>query len=233
MNRMLPSVLTDFADFLRRPRVMVPSGMGTPEAQREWATMLALHLVGVLLVVLPLIKGWQALFGLPSPDAFGKIPPMLLVPVVVLAAPLAEEIVFRGWQTGRPRALWLALSAALGIAAIVTAEQAGSDLGVVITLFAALLIVAGGWFALRKARAVPRWFEAAFPAIFYLVAAGFALAHLSNYPKLSLLAVPMVLPQLWAGLTLGFMRLRFGLPASILAHACANGAAVALALLLR
>nr|WP_295525062.1 CPBP family glutamic-type intramembrane protease [Novosphingobium sp. Chol11] len=136
---------------------------------------------------------------------------------------------FRGWQTGRPRALWLTLSAALGIAAIVTAERAGSDLGVVTTFFGGLLITIGGWVAMRKMRAVPRWFAAGFPAIFYLVAGGFALAHLGNYPAFSLVAVPMVLPQLWAGLTLGYMRQRFGLAASILAHACANGAAIALA----
>lgn len=226
------AVLTDFAMFLRRPRMLVPSGLRAPGARREWARMLTLHLGVLLLIVLPLIKGWQTLFGLPSPDSFGKIPPMLLLPVVVLAAPLAEEIIFRGWQTGRPRALWLALSAALGVAAIVSAERAGSDVGVVTTFFGGLLVSIGGWVALRKARAVPRWFAAAFPAIFYLVAGGFALAHLGNYPAFSLLAVPMVFPQLWAGLTLGFMRQRFGLPASILAHSCSNAIAVALAFLM-
>ena len=227
-----PNVLKDFAAFLRCPCLLIPSGLRSPEARRAWTTMLALDLGGLLLILLPLIMGWQAFFGLPSADVFGKFPARLLLPAIVLAAPLAEEIIFRGWQTGRPRALWLAFSSVLGIAAIVGAQQARSDLGVVIALFVALLIIAGGWIILRKVRAVPAWFEAAFPVTFYLVAGGFALVHLSNYPALSLLAVPMVLPQFWGGLTLGFIRLRFGLPASILAHACSNAAAVGLGFVL-
>ena len=231
MNQTLPSVLTDFAAFLRGPRLLVPSGLRAAEARRDWAMLLAMYVGVLLLIVLPLIKAWQTAFALPSPDAFGKISPMLLVPLVVLAAPLAEEIIFRGWQTGRPRALWLVFSVLLGAGAIMAAQQAGSDAGVVLSLLAVLFVIAGGWTALRKRRAAPRWFEAAYPVIFYLVAGGFALAHLGNYPAMSLVAVPMILPQLWAALVLGFMRMRFGLFASILAHGLSNGAAVGLSLL--
>ncbi len=63
------------------------------------------------------------------------------------------------------------------------------------------------------------------------MAVGFALAHLSNYPRASLLAVPLVLPQLWAALVLGFVRQRLGLVPAMLSHALANGCSLGLALL--
>ena len=100
------------------------------------------------------------------------------------------------------------------------------------SLFLLLLAAAPiGWFLLRK-KGVPRWYGLAYPAIFYFIAIAFALAHIVNYPQFSLLALPLVLPQLWGALVLGFIRMRIGLIASILAHAFANGAALALAMLL-
>ncbi len=93
----------------------------------------------------------------------------------------------------------------------------------------ALLVAAPlGWFLLRK-RGASGWFAAAFPAAFYLTTAIFSLSHISNYPAFSVLALPLILPQLWAGLVLGFVRMRIGLPASILAHMASNAAALAVA----
>ena len=40
-------------------------------------------------------------------------------------------------------------------------------------------------------------------------------------------ALPLILPQVWAGLVFGFMRMRLGLGASMLAHAGANLLAIA------
>jgi membrane protease YdiL (CAAX protease family) len=59
----------------------------------------------------------------------------------------------------------------------------------------------------------------------------FGLSHLSNYPQISWALLPMVLPQIWAGLVLSYTRMRMGLPASMLIHAASNGAAISLALL--
>jgi membrane protease YdiL (CAAX protease family) len=42
----------------------------------------------------------------------------------------------------------------------------------------------------------------------------------------------MVLPQLWAGLVFGFIRMRISLPAAMMAHALGNLAAVTVAFLL-
>lgn len=222
--------LQAFAAFLARPRLIAPSGLRSREDWRGWAVMLALYLGGLLLVLGPLIRAWQVAFALPSPAAFGQFQTSALLPLVVLAAPVGEEIVFRGWLTGRPRALWLLLCAMLAglAAAAMMLHVAEAAAGIV--LLAVLVAAAVGWIVLRKRQYAPQWFERAFPLLFYSSVAVFALSHLANYDRAGLVMLPMVLPQLWAGLLLGFVRMRFGLIASMLLHALANGAAIGLAL---
>ena len=230
LSRPRSAILGEFVAWLRRPHPIVPVGLGSRTAWRDWAMLVALHTAVLLGVVLPLIQIWQGAFALPAPDAFGKIPPRLLVPLAVIAAPVMEELIFRGWLTGRPRALWL-LACAVAFALLLFASVRGAPpIGVALGFLALLISAPGGWAILRN-RPTAAWFTAAFPAIFYPGAALFAAAHMVNYPRFSLLALPMVLPQLWGALVLGFMRMRIGLPASMLGHAAANAAALALATL--
>lgn len=227
--RRAPAILRELAAFLRRPRLLQPAGLRAAESWRALALLTALH-VGVMLVaILPLIALWQKRFGLPMPDAFGKLPSGWLIPITVLVAPVLEEILFRGWQTGRPRALWLLGSvAAFGV--LLVASPGLKPLAVAALLLALLVAALGGWLWLRKRDEAPAWYRAAFPALFWSVALGFAAVHLMNYPSTSLASLPMVLPQLWAALLLGFTRQRLGLPAAMLQHASANACAMALSM---
>ena len=224
--------LRDFIAYLRHPRLIAPSGLRAAGAWRVWGVLLVLYLGVLLGVVGPAMKLWQAAFALPAPDAFGKVSHAALVPLVVLAAPLGEEVFFRGWLMGRPRALWLMLwgmvACALLAALTVHLAEMAAGLGVLGAGVAAI----AGWWRLRRYEAAPGWYAAAFPVIWYLVVVLFALSHLGNYPRFSWALVPMVLPQLWAGLVLGYMRMRLGLPASMLAHGLANAIAAALILAL-
>ncbi len=213
----------DFAAYLRRPVHQVPGSLKAPGAWRAFGALWLLDVVGlvVLLVVLTL---YMKVTGLPGPDAFDQLPREWLVPLVVLAAPVIEETVFRGWLAGRPRALWLlGALAALALAATLLANGTSLRLAVVGLVLLAMPL---GWFLLRK-RAAPGWFVRFFPVIFWLTALTFGLVHLSNYPSPGLMALPLVLPQVWAGLVFGFMRMRLGLAASMLAHAGANLLAIA------
>lgn len=224
------AILREFAAYLRRPRLTAPTGLRAAGAWRRWAMLVVLQIAVLLGLLAPLIGYWQSRFGLPLPDAFGQVPVEWLIPIAVLAAPMIEECFFRGWLTGRPRALWLLVCTLAG-GALLYASASGMDPFVASAALAALILAAiAGWAILRK-RATPAWFAPAFPALFYLVAIAFSLVHVVNYPTLSWLLLPMVLPQLWAGLVLGFIRMRIGLLASILAHATSNAAALSLAML--
>ena len=223
-------LLRDMAAYFARPRLVGPSGLSAPGALGKALLLLAFHLVVLLGVLSPLLGLWQSAMGLPAPEAFGAVPKAWLVPLVVLIAPLGEEIVFRGWLTGRVRALWL-LGCALAAGALLAmvnyhVAEVPASFGVV----GMGLIAPIGWWLLRR-RGVPGWFEAAFPVVVWLSILIFGLLHLTNYPQLSWALLPMILPQLWAGLVLTYARMRIGLMASILIHAAANGTAITLALL--
>ncbi|MFM5884505.1 MAG: CPBP family intramembrane glutamate endopeptidase [Novosphingobium sp.] len=224
------AVLREFLDFLRRPAILTPQGWRGGGGKR-WAVLTALLVIGLIGVMMPFLELWQKAFDLPSPDAFAKMDKRWLVPVVVLIAPPIEELLFRGWQRGSVSALWL-LGCALAAVAVLTFVTDPAQALLAGGALLALLVAAPlGWFLLRKRPAPLAWFARVYPWIFYLVAAGFALVHLSNYPSVSLLAVPLVLPQLWAALVLGYLRQRLGLVQGILAHMTANACSIGLALL--
>lgn len=218
------------AAYFARSRLVGPSGLSAPGALGKALLLLAFHLVVLLGVLSPLLGLWQSAMGLPAPEAFGAVPKAWLVPLVVLIAPLGEEIVFRGWLTGRVRALWLLACALVAGALLAMVNYHVAEVPAALGVVAVGLVAPIGWWLLRR-RGVPGWFEAAFPVLVWLSIVVFGLLHLTNYPQLSWALLPMVLPQLWAGLVLTYARMRIGLAASILIHAAANGTAITLALL--
>ena len=162
-------------------------------------------------------------------DAFG-LKPLLDLEVRRLSAGQRRRVAL-GRLVGSPRALWLLGCAIAAMAALLTLTAPDQAL-ILAGLFLALLIAAPlGWWLLRRRAAPLGWFARGFPWIFHLTAATFGLVHLGNYPEFSLLAVPLVLPQLWAGLVLGHIRQKIGLIGGILAHMTANGCTLGLALL--
>jgi len=225
----LPAAQSLFA-FLRRPRWQEPAGLDSAQAWALWRGAAGLYLAG-LVVLGGFLHVWQRAMALPAPEAFHKVPPALLLPMVGLVAPVAEEIVFRGWLTGRPRALALIAGLAVSAGAVWTMRDGAAHPLAWLALAASVTGAVAGWFTLRRRR-TPRWFVAAFPVLFWLHALVFAAFHLGNYPRLGLAMVPMVLPQLWAGLVFGTLRMRLGLPAAMFAHALGNLAAVTLAFML-
>jgi len=222
----------DFFQFLRRPRPIAPMGVGAAGAWRVGAALLPLYAMGVLLAGVA-IAAWGKRFGLGNAHAFQAIPHMLLAPVVVLIAPPIEEALFRGWLTGRPRALWL-LGCAVVVAILALLAGAFPVAAAAIPVngrrlfVVAMLLIAGvGWFRLRWRPGnalAPR-----FAAAFYTSAALFALMHTFNFsPHPGWVVLPMVLPQLWQALCFGYLRMRVGLAASIGLHALNNAVAIAL-----
>ncbi len=226
----MKALYQDFAAWLARPHLLTPSGPRAPYAGQALLSMLGLHLAVLLLVLLPLLGLWQTAMRLPSPEAFDQVSKAMLVPFVVVLAPVAEELAFRGWLTGRVRAVWLVGCGfvAAGFLAMVSFHvyEVPASFGVL----GMGLVAPAGWFWLRKRGVVPG-FEAAFPVLVWLSILVFALSHLSNYPRFSWALLPMVLPQLWAGMTLSYTRMRIGIFGSMLIHATANGISVSLALL--
>lgn len=225
------TTIREFADFLRHPHLLAPTGFRAPGNAKTWLYLTALSIAVLLGLILPLIKLWQSLFDLPDPQAFDQVSQAWLVPIVVLIAPPLEELLFRGWQTGTRGGLWLLGCALVVVSAFAMATVPDRALAALAVIVAAALAGLVGWLLLRRNPAPLTWFARAFPLIFYLMAALFALTHLANYDRITLVAVPLVLPQLWAGLVLGYLRQRVGLLGSIAAHVTSNALVMGLALI--
>lgn len=226
---MIRSTLTELLAFLRNPRPMEATGLNADGAIPRWLMLSALQIAVLGLVVMPLILTWQKAFGLPSPNAFEGLGPFALWGGAVLLAPVLEELFFRGWMSGRPAALWLT---GIVIAALALFMLVGKSNPLATSVIVLGTLVAAGvaWFLTRRIGGAPGWFVRVFPVMFYLVTALFALMHVFNYPQVSAVVLPMVLPQFWSGLMLGYIRVRQGLLAAILAHVASNAVMLTAAL---
>ena len=224
-------MITEFAAFLRRPQLLASAGFRAPGNAKIWLYLTMLSMAVLLGLILPFIHLWQSLFDLSEPQAFDRVSKVWLVPIVVLIAPLLEELLFRGWQNGTRGALWLLVCTMPVLGTLVMITDPSRGLAALAIIIVAVLAGLTGWLLLRRNRTPLAWFARAFPFIFYAMAALFALVHLANYDQITLAAVPLVLPQLWAGLLLGYLRQRVGLLGSIAAHATSNLLVVGTALL--
>ena len=158
-----------------------------------------------------------------------------IIALIVIGAPLGEEILFRGWLSGRPGHVLAMIFVGLGLLAIPVAAGIASGsgteapvgslaggAGLVIGIALAILALwywrnSGPW----------RWFAMIFPVLLPLSALLFASVHLFNYEAdISPLLWLFVVPQFIAGLIFGYARVNYGLWSSILLHILHNGTAM-------
>lgn len=226
---MIRTTLAELFAFLRRPVPMEASGLNADGAMGRWLVLAAFQ-IGVLgLVVMPLIALWQKAFALSPPNAFEGLGPLALWGGAVLLAPVLEELFFRGWMSGTRRALALMGVVVAGLVLFVALGRGKPLIGGAI-LLATIIVAAVSWWRKRRDRVVPEWFARHFSLLLYGTTAIFAAMHLFNYATITLVAVPMVLPQFWSGVMFAHMRVRLGLPASILNHIASNAIVLSVAL---
>lgn len=144
---------------------------------------------------------------------------------VVLWAPVIEEMVFRYGLRRPAPAVWL-----LPVLVSAMLMKPGLAAGASVALACGAVAAALAWSGHRWRWKWLRRYRDAFPAVFHVVTLAFAFLHLANF-RLGqgwLLLPLLVLPQWACGLVLGWMRVRFGIGASIALHAGFNAGPMAL-----
>ena len=212
--------------FLRRPQLpeqTAPVG----RSARGMARMLGLDMMVMALLIGAI--GTATALGLELPETALNNLEMNAgtIALLVIVAPLLEEIGFRSWLSGKPGHV-LAI-AIIGVSLLVSAMLAESQAGEAAQITVALLVIGGLLlaalvaFALRK-RPPMGWFARLFPGFFWLSTIGFALIHLLNYTEGALaILLPLVLPQFVLGAILGYVRVHYGLWSAIALHMAHNG----------
>jgi membrane protease YdiL (CAAX protease family) len=229
-----PSSWRAWSGFVRRPALPDRVSWRPVAGLKAVLSLFALDMV--FMAVLLGSFGIAMQFGLEMPEhMLGELDlTPALVALIVVGAPIGEEIVFRGWLSGRPGhllatpAVFFAILAILGAGA---AFGAGSPTaptyllaGAVAALFAAAALV-----FLRK-RPANGWFKRHFAWFFWASALAFAAIHLSNFGAAGADMVPLVLPQFMLALLLGYLRVTHGLWSAVLLHAMHNAVFVSLVL---
>ena len=151
---------------------------------------------------------------------------LMMIALIVLAAPLGEEIMFRGWLSGRPGHVLaiLILAAGGGVAAL----GDGSTLSA-IGATAAVLLAPIALFVFRKRRAMG-WIQRHFRWFFWASVLAFAAVHLGNYAETGPALLPLVVPQAVLATFLGYLRVNHGLWSCVLMHMLHNSVFAALML---
>ena len=227
----------DFFRFLRRPQLPEKASGFSGKALAATLRILALDILITVALILMFIV--LTMLGIePPPNIMEDLEfTPGIIALIVLAAPIGEELVFRSWLSGRPGhvlALVLLAACALGVPFFYGLSAGGAaDSTMAITIggvgLVVGLILAGGVLYLFRNRGPWRWFAKIFPVMLLLSAASFAFVHVFNYQgEPNALVYIFVLPQFILGLVCAYARVNFGLWSNTLIHALHNGTAVAL-----
>lgn len=159
---------------------------------------------------------------LPDFDLFKlKEKKMMLFLMVVLIAPIIEELIFRFQLKSFALAF---LFYFLAFAEVCYQTLSGVRLVVaIITLIAVIAVIFTYVNQNRLTRL--KFIRKAFPIHFYFTAICFGLAHISNYQnpfEYGPAIILLVLPQLFLGFALGYTRMKFGIFQSMALHAAYN-----------
>ncbi|ANY19293.1 CAAX amino terminal protease self- immunity [Tsuneonella dongtanensis] len=229
-----PASWRAWSAFLRSPALPDRADPGLARGLKALLPLFALDLA-IMAVLLGSI-GLALQLGFEMPEhLLGEIdltPGM--IGFIVIGAPIGEEILFRGWLSGRPGHL---IATPLTIVALLTflgagaAFNAGSGSALPLlgagALAAMLAILALAVFRKRPAVA---WFQRRFGWFFWGSAIAFAAIHLSNFAAGGAALLPMILPQFALALLLGYLRVKHGLWSSVLLHMLHNSLFISLVL---
>ena len=226
----LREALADVARFLARPRFMPePKPLGRVTAKGLLAAELV-HLGLLMVVVAPLWLAGRNAGAFPAPRIDGDR--LAASPLAFLViAPLLEELLFRGWLTGRVAALRFAAFGFAAMALMLAGVGLVPDHGRLLGYVGAGVALAGlvHWSLTRaRDRSVPPVFIRHFAPIVWASALLFGLIHLGNYHALaSPFGLAVVLPQVLGGLLLAYIRTHHGLGAAMAYHAGYNALVLA------
>ena len=234
-------IYAELLAYLRHPHWMESQ---TPWNGMVWRQLFWLFVLDVVLVIAAalVVTGYEYALdwlGITPPmtglDEAGNPLPLLVTACII--APLYEEVVYRSWLKGTPRYL-MVLGLAVLLFWLINVFLPFRDNQMIVTVtwglpgLLAIGTVVGRASLWRGGRQPVPFFRRHFVWFFWASCFAFALGHVGNYDSFSLLLIPLVLPQLVAGINWAFARMRFGLPASILLHAAANSILVIPLLLL-
>ncbi len=222
-------VLTDFLKFLKKPVFI-----RTPDRRLTVKSFFLLFLLALPLTFIlgttgniPFITNYLGVTGSLLKKHFDSQSLLANFAQGIILAPIAEEFIFRYFLNKFQDSCWFVLVNIYIILYNLLWLQSTSFEVVALLSVVVVAMVLKSKFRNDKSfqfRAY-RWFTRNYYLFFYLSALGFGLIHLGNHQfsrERLVLPVVLVLPQVFGGLILGYLRVRYGIRWSILFHMLNN-----------
>ncbi|WP_161805897.1 type II CAAX prenyl endopeptidase Rce1 family protein [Pedobacter sp. Hv1] len=225
--------LLEFWHFLQSPKLL-KINKDKKMLKRDFLTLFLLNVLFaiVLMLVYELFLKLKLIKEYDSWDVFKELGIFWGLLTGVLFAPLLEEYLFRWHLRKRSVSIYFWF---LSIAVIVMSNI--EDIRLNVLIFTIGLGVAVFSQAMLKKQGQTKqaiFWHTFYPFLFYFSALVFGFVHMSNIKGLTLEDPSFLFyisSQIVGGLTMGYLRVKYGLIYSILFHACFNGFALGLALL--
>ncbi|MES2829429.1 MAG: CPBP family glutamic-type intramembrane protease [Bacteroidota bacterium] len=145
-------------------------------------------------------------------------------------APAIEELIFR-WQLKKPKAsLWFVLLS-IGVIGVTATKNDYARFFIFVALIVISFLLVSYTEKLQRRKTIPL-FRTYYIFLFYYTAIVFGYSHIGNVKGLTLADPAFIFftgSQVFGGLTLGYIRVRYGLRYSILSHTMFNGFMIPLA----
>jgi membrane protease YdiL (CAAX protease family) len=224
----LPATWRQWGAFVRRPSLPDRADLSIPRGLKAIGPLFGLDLL-LMAVLLGAVGAAMALgFEMPRHMMNDMKLSAPLLAFFVIGAPIGEEILFRGWLSGRAGHVVgsLLLTAAFGL--LMLGARPGEELWSFGAL--GLLAAAGVFLFLLRGRPAMPWFQRHFAWFYWASVLLFAVIHLTNFAAAGPAMLPLVLPQFALAMILGYLRVRHGLWSSVLLHMLHNSVFMALVL---
>ncbi len=173
-----------------------------------------------IFVTRPFLFIWENIFHLTNPE-HNIINKKLIL--IFLMSPIIEEFVFRFYLRPTKRNINIYV---LGLVFLTVFTFVVQNFQFFYTSLFLLCICFIIYFVYRNNRVgFYRWYIKHFKVIFYLSAIFFGIGHITNYNLTEytfIILAPMVTPQIFGGILLGFIRMKYGFLYSLLVHLVFN-----------
>lgn len=224
----------DFWTFLKKPQLLKLS-KDKAALKRDFWWLLLLDIVvatGIavtyyFLVKLNLVKEYKE-----KTDLIKEIGYYGTLLIACILAPIIEEFLFRWHLRKRYATIYFIL---LSLSAIIITALTSTWLSCLV-FFLCLASAVVIEFYLKKQSQTKKYLlsKKVYPFVFYFSAVVFGIVHLYNFEGLSFkdpAFIIFIASQIFGALTLGYLRIKFGLRYSMLSHAAFNLFAVAMSIL--
>lgn len=225
--------LSQFWIFLKEPKLLkLSKNKTTLKSDFLWLLLLDIAFALIVSVICFVLEEFKFIKNYKESDLLKEFGIYGMFLFGCILAPLLEECLFRWHLRRRYASIYFVF---LSFSALIISFVATTWICFLIFFTGLTLAIISEFYLKRQSQTKKNelW-RRSYPIIFYFTAFVFGFVHLSNFEGLTIQDPAFIIyisSQIFGGLTLGYLRIKYGLKYVILFHACFNLIALTLTIL--